>query len=243
MMSHFRHGDFHSQTVQKLGLNRHLYICHACLVNARSAADSVFKAVKCLEEVLDSLSECDEDLLKMMEVVFVKLASMVHLGLKEDTQMEHMFVKTIDDLKYQAKSKDFLCSSQRSSAVIEGLLALSGIDPVYSKSVKSLSMSKQENLCLAYESLMGLSNANLTTAPSIYRNIKLLKAVHSKGLLAEVGYPTGGSYPLLQSLCTTTLPELLPPSVGDFVSADDNIQVREQLSNLNIFAECVYSEG
>ena len=55
-------------------------------------------------------------------------------------------------------------------------------------------------------------------------------------LLAETGYPTGGSYSLIQNLSISPLPELVPPSTGDFVSADDNIQVSKTIFQIrNVF--------
>ena len=97
--------------------------------------------------------------------------------------------------------------------------------------ITTLSSAKVKSLCIAYESLLGITNTNLTTAPSIARNLKLLKATHSRVLLAETGYPTGGSYSLIQNLSISPLPELVPPSTGDFVSADDK-KITNKISNI-----------
>ena len=125
----------------------------------------------------------DDELLNLVDIVIVKLAKIVSRKFLEDTKSEHATVKTIYDIKDQSQPLSFLMSGQRCRSVIECLVAFSG---VYMKSnlfeIQSLSSLKIKNLCLTYESLMVVANLNVNTAPSIARNLKLLKTVHSKVL-------------------------------------------------------------
>ena len=221
-----QHGDLDQDQVKKLGKSRNLLVCSECLVTARRDEDGVYKHLLALSEGLNTVDYCDGELLKLVDTVFVKLAKIVSHRFQDDTSMEHFSVKSLNDIKMKSQPLDFLMHKQRCTVVIACLAALSGVDmTIKMAEIQTLSRLKVNNLCLAYESLMGLANSNLTTAPSIARNLKLLKTVHSKVLLTEIGYPTGGSYTLLQNLSTALLPELKAPQAGDFVSADDNIQV------------------
>jgi hypothetical protein len=175
---------------------------------------------------LDSVFDCDSDLVSLLESIFVKIAAILHQSFARECLAESKSVKTFKTIKTESNCIDFLCHNSRNKPIINTLLSLTGHDIISEKSdLRKLSQKKIKNLCLAYESLMGLSNSNLTTAPSVLRNIKLLKATHSRDFVSICGYPTGGSYTLLQTLATSPLPVLNPPQFGDFASADDNMQV------------------
>ena len=100
--------DLQSTSVSKLRLDRCVYVCVACLNKARSVHDHVYKSFVELKEVIDSLNEYDEDLLFLIETIFVKHASFIHLRMREDTQSEHVTVKTVQDLKNQSLGIRFL---------------------------------------------------------------------------------------------------------------------------------------
>ena len=64
----------------------------------------------------------------------------------------------------------------------------------------------------------------------VLRNLRLYKATHSQKLLEVIGAPSGGQRTLLRSLINEELPPLMPPS-NDFVSCDDNLQVKKVTSS------------
>ena len=90
--------------------------------------------------------------------------------------------------------------------------------------ISSVSDSKIEGLCVAYECILNTRNKKVLTWPAVGKNLRLLKQTHNKSLLNSVSYPSGGKYMTVQSLAQADFPVLQPPP-GDFVSTDDNLQV------------------
>jgi hypothetical protein len=212
--------------IKKQSGSRNITICEICLTKARTETDIVFKLSCDLLSKLEALDSCDQGLLRQLELIFVKISTFLNINFSKECLIEATSVKTHKVLKSESKCIDFLCAENRSRVILNSMLGLSGQPLIGEKSeLSNMATNKMKSLCLAYESLMGVTNSNLTTAPSVLINLKLLKATHSKAVLAECGLPTGGSYVLLQNLATSKLPELNPPESGDFVSADDNIQV------------------
>ena len=205
-----------------------MQICQGCLDRARKENDPVYKMLKQLEHNLDSGAELGSTLSDQMELIFVKLASILSKKFVSECTSESKIVKTHELLKSQSRNLDFLTHTRRNRTLLNALLGIAGQKTVGgTNELEEMPRVKLESLCLTYESLMGLANSNLTTAPAVSRNLQLLKATHSKDLLRRCGFPTGGSYKLLQRLATGDLPELDPPGTGGFVSADDNIQVQK----------------
>lgn len=202
-------------------------VCETCIDNAQKDTDPVYKLVREVLSQLDSLGDCDTDLVNLLEKVSVRISIILHKNFAKECLAESKSVKTHQIIKNESDCLDFLCHNNRSKTIINTMLGLSGQKIISDKcELRNLTNKKLKNLCLAYESLMGLTNSKLTTAPSVFRNIRLLKATHSRDLITVCGFPTGGSYKLQQDLATNPLPELNPPSSGDFASADDNIQVK-----------------
>ena len=222
----FSHGDFNQVNLKKNPPSRNVPICKGCLENARKESYPAYTVLTQLLTILDSAVELDTESCDLMEQIFVKIAAILSKRFVRECTVESKSVITHQLLKSQSKNLDFLSHHGRDKAFINALLAMAGQNVMRGNNeLEQMSKVKLESLCHAYESLMGLANSNLTTAPAVSRNLQLLKATHSKDLLRRCGFPTGGSYPVLQRLAVGDLPELNPPVIGDFVSADDNIQV------------------
>ena len=221
----FSSGALDPDTVRRSSLTRNVIVCEVCIQNAHKSNPD-FKLLSEVYSKLDNLQDCDSDLLELLFKVFVKISVILHKGFAEDAVLESKSVKTHKKIKIESDNIDFLCNDNRCFPVINTLLGLSGHKLLSDKNeLRKLPEKKIFNLSLAYESLMGLTNSNVITAPSLMRNLKLLKSTHSRNLISVCGFPTGGAYKLLQKLATGSLPELDPPKIGDFVSADDNLQV------------------
>ena len=137
---------------------------------------------------------------------------------------------THSDIKSKSESLLFLKSSDRNPVLLQALLALSNFELLESE--KGFS-KKVESVCVAYESVIHSRNLNVVTIPTMAKNLRLLKETHNRGLLELVGYPSGGNYHTIQSLLNIVLPELKPPQ-NDFVSVDDNIQVKRVVASRNL---------
>ena len=166
--------------------------------------------------------EADTELLDLLESLLVKVSSVFNRFFVNECYRESMVVNSIETIQQGSKSLEFLTNENRNKAIINTLLSLTGQNIITKLSdLEELTDKKLNKLCLSYECLMGLSNSRVHTAPSVLKNVKLLKAAHSRNLIELVGYPTGGSYTMLQKLVISPLPILDPPKTGDFVSADD----------------------
>ena len=223
---HFKHGDLRQDNIVRNPGSRIVTVCEVCIISARSVEDPLYRHLSETIVQLESVIDSDLEIVSLLETMFVKVASIFQKSFAKECLLESKTVKTFETIKNESKCLDFLSHKSRNKSIINALLTLTGHNVISEQnSLKTLPNKKVKNLCIGYESLMGLCNSKLTTAPSVLRNIKLLKATHSRDFISLCGYPTGGSYTLLQSFATSPLPELDPPQFGDFVSADDNLQV------------------
>ena len=201
-------------------------VCELCIQLAKSLEDPLHKNLTETLTMLNSVTIVESVTVSLLESMLLKIAAILRQSFSKECWIESRSVKTLETIKKESSCIEFLCHKNRNNVIINTLLSLAGQDNISEViELRKLPQKKIRNLCLAYESLMGLSNSNLTTAPSVLQNIRLLKATHSRDVVRVCGYPTGGSYTMLQTLATSPLPVLSPPQCGDFASADDNLQV------------------
>ena len=140
--------------------------------------------------------------------------------------------KTPESIKACSAVK-FILSSERNQIVIRALMSISKISQ---SCLTDVPIKKLEKICLAYETILSARKYHLVTLPSLSKNLLLLKLTHHKALVNSVGYPAGGKYDTVQKLANKSLPELMPPPTGDFVSTDDNIQIKRVVATRDLKA-------
>ena len=162
----------------------------------------------------------DDNTEKLIDIISVLVKTQdINLGNECDvlvrTKCDHDTIKSFSD------ERTFLSMEGRNKVVVATLMACCNISDA---DISSVSDSKIEGLCVAYECILNTRNKKVLTWPAVGKNLRLLKQTHNKSLLNSVSYPSGGKYMTVQSLAQADFPVLQPPP-GDFVSTDDNLQV------------------
>ena len=157
-----------------------------------------------------------------------RLAILQSHAIDEEIHNEMLNSKTHLTLKQNSQDVEFLLKSERNIPLIRTLLGFSKME--CDTDISSLSRKKAYALCTAYEAILGARHSNVTTSPAVMRNMVLLKKTHNRQLVQIIGAPTGGMPTLLNSILNSPLPLLCPPA-NDFVSCDDNLQVKRVVSS------------
>ena len=147
-----------------------------------------------------------------------------------DSEIKHEMrtPKSHQNLKENSSALQFLVSPDRSLVLLKTLMGFSKME--IDCDLKSLTDKKIYALCTAYEAILSARHSKVVTAPAAMRNVILLKTTHNRHLLESVGAPSGGQYSFLCSIINSSLPRLMPPC-NDFVSCDDNLQVKRVVSS------------
>ena len=124
----------------------------------------------------------------------------------------------------------FLNGVDRNKVLLQVLKSFSNVG---NEDFQTISSSKSERICLAYETVLSARHLLIVTHPSLSKNMRMLKLTHNKALINSLGYPSGGKYETIRKLLNEDLPELMPPT-GDFCSTDDNIQVKRVVSTRDL---------
>ena len=220
-----RHGDFSDGHIKRLEVDRKVTVCMNCIDGARNG--DPLKITSCLDEIL-KLSKMLEhksviegsNCLKIC-VILNNLINTQGAQLSDECRTHIKSSKTHNEVKLEGSPSHFIKSSSRNKVLVQALQSFSNLSDI---ELDSVPPKKLERLSLCYETVLNTRNMNVVTLPSLCKNMKLWKTTHHKGVLNEVGYPSGGKYKTVQNVAKQALPELNPPK-GDFVSTDDNLQV------------------
>ena len=209
---------------------RALVVCDKCLGKAEvetTQEQTTFAALcdilQCLDSVLDSGSSRNAELLS---VIMHRLAFTQTSVIDSEIELEIKSCKTHESLKKESCELQFL--SKGNKVLIKTLLGFSKF--ALNTELEQLSSKKLYALCTAYEAVLSLKHSKVTTVPAVMRNLRLYKATHNRDLLDTVGAPSGGKHTTLSLVMNADLPTLLPPT-NDFISCDDNLQVKRVCSS------------
>ena len=209
-----------------------LAVCHTCLVQAErdtSSEQTTFEALsditKCLDSVSDISSYRNADL---VAAILHRLAGTQTRNIDFEIKSEFGTPKTPKTLQKESSEILFLSKPNKNQAVIKTLLGFASLDS--QTELNKLTPKKLYALCTAYEAILSLRNSLVTTAPAVMRNLRLYKTTHSRELLETIGAPSGGKSTTVGSVMNAELPKLLPPE-KDFVTCDDNLQVKRVTSS------------
>ena len=225
----FRNEVLTQETVRRFGRSRNLWVCDNCYEKGRDAPGigSVLEKVSKLAETLVNKDIKQVENVKTLGKIMKILAATQSESLNKECKDIVAHKPTHVSIKCESDPVDFLKSKKRNLVLMETLEG-------FGNSVLNSSGSKRlESLSVAYETILHARNLNVITLPSLAKNVRLLKCTHDKNLIKLVGYPGGGSYRTVHSLIQTELPELFPPS-NDFISVDDNCQVKRVVASRNL---------
>ena len=235
---YFSHGDVNPTKVCKLSNTRALFVCDNCLAKAERETQSetqTFSALseifRCLDSVLDTASSRNTEL---VSVIMHRLASTQSSLLDSEIQLELKSCKSHQILKNEGGELDFLSKPNRSEVLMNTFLGFANLNA--NTPLQMVTEKKLYALCTAYEAVLSLKHSSVTTAPAVMRNLRLYKTTHSRQLLETVGSPSGGKHTLLNSVINAELPTLLPPN-NDFITCDDNLQVKRVTSSSKLKEE------
>ena len=199
---------------------------------ASKESESEVKTFKLLTDILDIL---DSDLnttsprnQELLSSVMYKLSSSQSLVLDSEIQSEISVRKTHKILRAESSEIAFLSKTNKNNVLLKTLFGFAKLD--MSTELQNMSPAKLYALCTAYEAILSMKHSLVTTAPAVMRNVMLYKITHSRQLLDMVGAPSGGKHSVLSSIIRSELPHLFPPA-NDFVSCDDNLQVKRVISS------------
>ena len=212
-----------------------MLLCEDCLERAKND-----KQFLCERETFSKFSEflgylvsdtLDLSSLRNVELlsfIMHRLAILQSHAIDEEIHNEMLNSKTHLTLRQNSQDVEFLLKSERNIPLIRTLLGFSKME--YDTDISSLSRKKAYALCTAYEAILGARHSNVTTSPAVMRNMVLLKKTHNRQSVQFIGAPTGGMPTMLNSILNSPLPLLCPPD-NDFVSCDDNLQVKRVVSS------------
>jgi hypothetical protein len=163
-----------------------------------------------------------------------RLASTQSSLLDSEIQLELKSCKSHQILKNEGGELDFLSKPNRSEVLMNTFLGFANLNA--NTPLQMVTEKKLYALCTAYEAVLSLKHSSVTTAPAVMRNLRLYKTTHSRQLLETVGSPSGGKHTLLNSVINAELPTLLPPN-NDFITCDDNLQVKRVTSSSKLKEE------
>ena len=191
--------------------------------------------VKTFQLLTDILASLDSDLnttsprnQELLSSIMHKLACSQSSVLYSEIQSEMSVRKNHEILREESSELVFLSKSSRNSVLVKTLLGFANLE--MSSELQNLSQNRLYALCTAYEAILSMKHSLVTTAPAVMRNVMLYKITHSRQLLDMVGAPSGGKHSVLSSIIKSELPHLFPPA-NDFVSCDDNLQVKRVISS------------
>ena len=212
--------------MKKLRVDQKITICLDCIERARSGDPQ--EITSCLEEIL-KMSKLLKDKTVIENSNCEKICDILNnlintQGAQLSTECcQHIkCIKTHTEVKFEGSPSQFIISPSRNKVLVQALLSFSNLGDL---ELDCVPPKKLGRLSLCYETILNTRHMKVVTMPSLCKNMKLWKTTHHKGILNEVGYPSGGKYQTVQSVAKQALPELQPPK-GDFVSTDDNLQVR-----------------
>ena len=203
--------------------SRNLWVCDNCYEKGRDAPGigSVLEKLTELVEVLVNKDVKQAENVKTLGKIMKILATTQSKSL--NTECKDIVANKPSHVSIRSESDpvDFLKSKQRNLVLVETLEGFGNSD------INCSGSKRVESLSIAYETILHARNLNVITLPSLAKNVRLLKCTHDKNLINLVGYPAGGRYKTVHNLIKSELPELFPPT-KDFISVDDNCQVRVQ---------------
>lgn len=218
--------------VNKMSNTRILFVCRLCLTRAKEETQDEIRTFSILSGIhnsLQSLSDTASDRNNtLIAAIMHKLAQVQSNRLNNEIKAELKTPKTHELLRSECEEIVFLSKINRNSVLIQTLLGFGNIKS--NTNLENMSEKKLYALCSAYEAVLSLKHSNVTTAPAVKRNLILYKATHSANLVESVGSPSGGRHSLLSQILNSDLPPLPTPH-NDFISCDDNLQIKRVTSS------------
>ena len=208
------------------------YVCRNCLTRALSESTleiETFNALNAVNGILTKISDISNDRnLNLVSLIMHNLASKQKSLLDNEIREELQFPKTLNQIKNESDELCFLTNPRRNLVLLRTLLGFANLSA--NTPLEMIGDKKLYSMCTAYEGVLSMTHSKVTTVPAVLRNLRLYKTTHSQKLLEVIGAPSGGQRTLLRSLINEELPPLMPPS-NDFVSCDDNLQVKRVTSS------------
>ena len=199
---------------------------------ATRESESEMKTFLLLTDILNSLgSDLNTTSARNKELlssVMYRLANSQSSVLDSEIQSEYSVRKNHEILRAESSELVFLSKTNKNCVLVKTLLGFAKLE--ISSELQNLSPARLYALCTAYEAILSMKHSLVTTAPAVMRNVMLYKITHSRQLLDMVGAPSGGTYFVLDYIIKSELPKLFPPT-NDFVSCDDNLQVKRVISS------------
>ena len=207
-------------------------MCRLCVARAREETQNEMRTFSILSDILSSLQSVSDTASDrnnaLVAAIMHKLAQLQSNKLNHEIQTELKTPNTHEVIKNECEELVFLSKTNRNSVLIQTLLGFSNIN--LNTHLEKIPEKKLFALCTAYEAVLSMRHSNVTTAPAVMRNLRLYKATHSRNLVESVGSPSDGRHSVLSQLLNSELPPLPTPG-NDFISCDDNLQIKRVTSS------------
>ena len=177
--------------IRKLGLEREVVICQACLDRAKGG--DTWEITNTLNQILELARFSDQTQVKCSENIG-KICEILNILIK--TQDDSLNKECSDlicaendhnSVKLGGSPLDFIKSSNRNRVLVQTLKSFSKLSDIH---LENGPTKKIERLSLSYETLLSTRNLRVVTLPSLSKNLKLVKQTHNKSLVNEVFLPS-----------------------------------------------------